>query len=147
MVLKDTMNIRFILQRVMLAAIMIASIYFGIQNLRDAIAIGNLNSDPVTDWEVRFQQVKKNLPFKRGAIGFLQNSDVLGTDFDNNLQGEYTLTQYAMSPIILMRGDKQEWTLAELNSSAFQVWDQANHGKFRVYVLNDNLYLFQRLTP
>jgi len=71
------MNIRRILQRVILAGIIVASIYFGFQNLRAAIAVGNLKDDPVTAWEVRFQPVKKLLPFKRGAIGFLQNSDVL----------------------------------------------------------------------
>ncbi len=52
------MNIRFILQRVMLAGIVLTSIYFGVQNVRAAITIGNLNSDPVTKWEVRFNVVK-----------------------------------------------------------------------------------------
>ena len=141
------MNIRLILQRVMLAGIIVAGIYFGFQNLRAAIAVGNLNNDPVTEWEVRFQPVKKLLPFKRGAIGFLQNSDVLGTVSDANEQGEYTLTQYAMSPIILVRGDNQEWTLAEFNSSVYQTWSQSNHGQFRVIPLKDNLYLLHRLNP
>jgi hypothetical protein len=141
------MNIRSILQRLMLAGIIVAGIYFGIQNLQAAISVGNLNSDPVTEWEVRFQPVKKILPFKRGVIGFLQNSDVLGGSPDSNEQGEYTLTQYAMSPIILVRGDNEPWTLAIFNSKAFQVWGKSNRGQFRVIPLNDNLYLFQRLTP
>ena len=141
------MNIRRILQRVILAGIIVASIYFGFQNLRAAIAVGNLKDDPVTAWEVRFQPVKKLLPFKRGAIGFLQNSDVLGTVSDNNEQGEYTLTQYTMSPIILVRGDSEEWTIASLNNKAYQIWSQSNHGEFRVIPLKDDLYLLQRLAP
>ncbi|HEY9152648.1 MAG TPA: hypothetical protein VIN60_07165 [Anaerolineales bacterium] len=142
------MSVRAILQRVMLAGMIGASIYFGIQNLRNAVAIGSLTSDPVTQWEVRFQAVKKLLPFQRGVIGYLTNSDVPGARFDsNNEQGEYTLTQYTMAPIILVRGDKEEWTLANLNSKAFQIWSQSNHGQFRVIPLKDNLYLLQRLNP
>ena len=142
------MNVRLILQRVLVAGIVVASIYFGIRNLRTAIAVGNLSSDPVTKWEVRFQPVKKVLPFQRGVVGYITNSDVPGAKYDpNNEQGEYTLTQYSMSPIILVRGDNEEWTIANLNSKAYQIWSQSNHGKFRVIPLNDDLYLLQRLTP
>ncbi len=117
------MNIRFFLQRVMLAGIVAASIYFGVQNFRNAIAIGNLNSDPVSEWELRFQPLKKLLPFKRGVVGYITNSDVPGASFDpNNEQGEYTLTQYSMAPIILVRGDNEQWTIAELSSKAYQLW-------------------------
>ena len=136
------------MRRVMLAGIVLTSIYFGFQNLRTAIAVGNLGSDPVTKWEVRFNVVKKLLPFKRGVVGYLTNSDVPGAIYDaNNEQGEYTLTQYTMSPFILVRGDNEEWTIANLNNKAYQIWSQSNHGEFRVIPLNDNLYLLHRLTP
>ena len=142
------MRVRFVLQRVILVGIIAASIYFGFQNLRSAMAIGSLTSDPVTQWEVRFQAVKKLLPFQRGVIGYLTNSDVPGAKYDvNNEDGEYTLTQYSMAPIILVRGDNEEWTFANLNSKAFQLWSQSNHGQFRVIPLKDDLYLLQRLTP
>ena len=142
------MSVRFVLQRVILAGIIAASIYFGFQNLRSAMAIGSLTSDPVTQWEVRFQAVKKLLPFQRGVIGYLTNSDVPGAKYDvNNEDGEYTLTQYSMAPIILVRGDNEEWTIASLNSKAFQLWSQSNHRQFRVIPLKDDLYLLQRLAP
>jgi hypothetical protein len=142
------MNIRLIVQRVMLAGIVVTSIYFGVQNLRTAIAVGNLSSDPVTKWEVRFNAVKKLLPFQRGVIGYLTNSDVPGAIYDaNNEQGEYTLTQYTMAPIILVHGDNEEWTIANLNNKAYQIWSQLNHGEFHVFPLNDNLYLLHRVAP
>lgn len=142
------MNVRLILQRVMIAGIVVAGIYFSIQNLRHAVAIGSLASDPVTQWEVRFKPVKKLLPFQRGTVGYITNSDVPGASFDpNNEEGEYTLTQYTMAPIILVRGDNQEWTIASLNSKAYQIWSRSNQGQFHVIPLNDNLYLFHRLTP
>jgi hypothetical protein len=142
------MNVRLILKQVMLAGIMVTSIYFGVQNVRAAIAVGNLSSDPVTKWEVRFNAVKELLPFKRGVVGYLTNSNVPGASYDaNNEQGEYTLTQYTMSPIILVQGDNEEWTVANLNSKAYQIWSQSNHGEFRVIPLKDDLYLLQRLAP
>ncbi len=142
------MNVRLIFKRAMLAGIIVASIYFGLQNLRTAITVGNLGKDSITEWEVRFNAVKKLLPFKRGVVGYLTNSDVPGAAYDaNNEQGEYTLTQYAMAPIILVRGDNEEWTIADLNSKAYQIWSQSNHGEFRVIPLNDNLYLLHRVAP
>ena len=142
------MNVRAILQRAMLGGMIAASIYFGFQNLRNAMGIGSLNGDPVTKWELRFDAVKKNLPFKRGVIGYITNSDVPGAVYNaNNEQGEYTLTQYTMAPIILVRGANKEWTLANLSGKAFQTWSQANQGKYRVIPLKDNLYLLQRQNP
>ena len=142
------MNIRLILQRLMLAGIMVTSIYFGFQNLCTAMTIGNLNNDPITEWEIRFQPIKKLLPFQRGAVGYITNSDVPGAKYDsNNEQGEYTLTQYAMAPIILVRGDNEEWTIADLNNKAYQIWSQSNHGEFHIIPMKDDLYLLQRLTP
>ncbi len=142
------MNVRLILKRAMVAGIIAASIYFGIQNLRTAITVGNLGKDSITEWEVRFNAVKKLLPFKRGVVGYLTNSDVPGAAYDaNNEQGEYTLTQYAIAPIILVRGDNEEWTIADLNSKAYQIWSQSNHGEFHVIPLNDNLYLLHRVAP
>ena len=142
------MNIRLILQRMLLVAIVVTSIYFGFQDLRNAIAIGNLNNDPITEWEVRFQPIKNLLPFQRGMVGYITNSDVPGAKYDaNNEQGEYTLTQYAMAPIILVRGDNEEWTIADFNNKAYQIWSQSNHGEFRVIPVKDDLFLLQRLTP
>ena len=142
------MNVRRSAQWVMLAGIIAASIYFGYQNLREAMAVGAPNDDPVTKWELRFDAVKKILPFKRGVIGYITNSDVPGAVYNaNNEQGEYTLTQYTMAPIILVRGDNEEWTLANLSGKAFQTWSQSNQNTFRVIPLRDNLYLLQRLVP
>ena len=142
------MKLRFVLQWFMLAGIVLASIYFSIQNLRATTTVGNPNVDTISQWELRFDPIKKILPFKRGVIGYITNSDVPGMGFDpSNEEGEYTLTQYAMSPIILVRGDNEEWTIANLSSKAFQAWSQLNRDKFRIIPMNDNLYLLQRLTP
>ena len=142
------MKLRFVLQWLTLAGIIFASIYYGVQNLRASMTVGNPNVDTIAQWELRFNPIKKMLPFKRGVVGYITNSDVPGAKFDaNNEQGEYTLTQYAMSPIVLVRGDNEEWTIADFSSNTFQLWSQSNHGEFRVIPMKDNLYLLQRLAP
>ncbi len=142
------MNVRLNLQRVMLAGIFAASIYFGFQNLRTAMAIGSLTNDPVTQWELRFQAVKKILPFKRGVVGYISDSSIPGVSYDpNNDQGEYVLTQYVMSPIIIVKGTGQEWNIGNLRPEAYKVWSQSNHGQFEVIPFKGNIYLIHKLTP
>ena len=43
-------------------------------------------------------------------IGYISDSDVPGAAYDAaNDEGEYILTQYALAPIIIVRGTDQEW--------------------------------------
>jgi hypothetical protein len=139
------MKIRFYLLRAALAALMMGGVYFSFKNLQAAIAMTKLDGDHITPWETRFQAVKKLLPFKRGVVGYLTNSDVLGTSITNNEQGQYTLTQYTLSPIIIVRGMNADWVVADLNTKAFQIWRESNYGHFRIYSLGDDLFLFRRL--
>ena len=62
------MNVRLILKRAMVAGIIAASIYFGIQNLRTAITVGNLGKDSITEWEVRFNAVKNFCPSSAASL-------------------------------------------------------------------------------
>ena len=68
----------------------------------------------------RFAPVRGALPFVRGVIGYISDSDVPGADFNAaNDEGEYILTQYALAPIVLVRGTDQEWNLANLSRESF----------------------------
>jgi hypothetical protein len=144
--MKIQVRARLFLQRVAIAALVLGGIYFSIKNLQDVMAMTSRDGDHITPWEIRFQPIKKLLPFKRGVVGYLTNSDVLGTGITGNEEGEYTLTQYTMSPIIISRGMNREWVIADLNTKAFQIWSASNYGQFRVYSLGDDLFLFHRLS-
>ncbi len=136
------------LQRIVLVLVMAASLYASLQNLLASRELGSLSDDPVADFERRFEPLKQHLPFQRGAVGYISAADIPGVNYDSaNDQGEYVLTQYAMSPIILIRGTGQEWNIGNLSPQAYKVWSQSNHGQFEVVPFKGNIYLLHRLTP
>ncbi len=133
-------------QRVVLALIVLASLYASIRNLISTKELGSLTDDPVADWEKRFEPLKKRLPFLRGVVGYISDSSIPGVGFDAaNEEGEYVLTQYVMSPIIIVKGTDQEWNIGNLGQEAYRVWSQSNQGGFEVIPFKGNLYLIHRL--
>jgi hypothetical protein len=135
------------LRRGMIVLIVFASLYASVQNLISTKDLGSTNDDPVADWEIRFRPLKKQLPFTRGAVGYISNSSIPGASFNAaNDEGEYVLTQYAMAPIIIVKGTGQEWNIANLDKDAFALWSKTNQGQFEVIPFKDRLYLLHRLT-
>jgi len=134
------------LQRLVIALIVISSLYASIQTLISTKDLGSTRDDPVADWEVRFQPLKERLPFQRGVVGYITNSDIPGADFDAaDEQGEYVLVQYVMSPIIVVKGTNQEWNVANLSPKAYKLWSQSNQGQFEVIPFKGNIYLLHKV--
>lgn len=135
------------LQRGLLTLIVAVSLYASLQNLIASKDLGSLTDDPVADFSKRFDPLKAKLPFKTGAVGYISDSSIPGIQYDAaNDEGEYTLTQYVMSPIIIVKGTNQEWNIALLTPTAYKVWSQTNNGQFEVFVFKGNLYLLHRLS-
>ncbi len=136
------------LQRALLVLLIAASLYGSIQNLIASRDLGSLTDDPVADFEKRFEPLKHRLPFQRGVVGYISDSSVPGASYDiNNDEGEYVLTQYAMSPIIIVKGAGQEWNIGNLSPQAYKLWSLSNHGQFEVIPFKADIYLIHRLTP
>ncbi len=139
------MNLKW-LQRGAIAVIVIASLYASVQNLLSTRSLGSVADDPVADWEKRFAPIRAHIPFERGAIGYISDSSVPGVTYDAaNDEGEYVLTQYALAPIIIVKGTNEEWDIANLDRTAFEVWSKANAGKFDVVVSKGGIYLLHRV--
>ncbi len=139
------MNIKWV-QRAFLLLLALASLYASLQNLIATKDLGSTTDDPVADWEIRFARLKQRLPFQRGFVGYISDSSIPGVSYDAaNDEGEYVLTQYAMAPIIIIKGTGQEWNVANLSSDAFAKWNASHQGKFDVTVLGDRLYLLHRI--
>lgn len=137
-----------LLRRVAVILIIAASLYASLQNLIASKDLGSLTDDPVADFEKRFEPLKQQLPFKRGVVGYISDSSIPGASYDpNNDQGEYVLTQYVMSPIIIVKGTDQEWNIGNLRPQAYKIWSQSNHGQFEVTPFKGNIYLIHRLMP
>jgi hypothetical protein len=134
------------LQRGLLGLIIGVSLYASVKNLIASRDLGSLTYDPVANFVDRFGPLKARLPFLRGVVGYISDSAVQGIVYDPaNDQGEYVLVQYAMAPIIIVRGTSQEWNVALLTSQAYKAWSQSNTGQFEVIPFKYNLYLIHRL--
>jgi hypothetical protein len=134
------------LQRVCLGLIAAASLYASIQNLILTRDLGSISEDPVAQWEERFVPLKEQLPFVRGLVGYISDSDIPGAEFSPaNDAGEYVLTQYALAPIIIVKGTDQEWNIANLGAKAFAIWSAEHHGEFDVSPPSGGLYLLHRI--
>jgi hypothetical protein len=133
-------------QRGVIVLIILASLYASIQNLISTKDLGSITDDPVADWEIRFGPLKAQLPFKRGVVGYISDSSIPGVSYNTaNDEGEYVLTQYAIAPIIIVKGTNQEWNIANLDKAAYAVWSTTNQGQFEVIPFKDKLYLLHRL--
>ena len=107
----------------------------------------NLSDDPVSNWEARCEELKQALP-PSGEIGYLADWDLPGwqaspsnqSDMDN----EFRLTQYALSPRVLVRGAAQNLIVGNLTSdqSVGQIEKQFTVKMVHSYGLG--IYLFQK---
>ncbi len=139
------MNTKWV-QRGFIVLIVIASLYASVQNLVSTKQLGSVSDDPVADWEKRFAPIKEQLPFQRGVVGYISDSNVAGATYDAaNDQGEYVLTQYVLAPIVIVKGTTQEWNIANLDRPAFDLWSKSNRDQFEVIAYKGGLYLLHRI--
>jgi hypothetical protein len=129
----------------LLFLIVLTSLTSSIQNLISTGDLGSTSVDPVADWEKRFVPLKNHLPFGRGLVGYISDASVPGVSYDAaDDEGEYVLTQYVMSPIIIVKGTDQEWNIGNLTPPAYKAWSEVHGGEFEVTVFNGNIYLLHR---
>jgi hypothetical protein len=134
------------LQRGVIVLIVLASLYASIQNLISTKDLGSTTDDPVADWEKRFAPLKEQLPFTRGVVGYISDSNIPGFPYNAaNDEGEYVLAQYVLAPVIIVRGTGQKWNVGNLDKQAYDAWSKTNQGQFEVITFKDKLYLFHRL--
>src|SRR5512143_4043409 len=134
------------IQRVFIAAMLATSLAGALQNLISTRDLGSVNDDPVANWEKRFAPIVQRLPFQRGVVGYISDSDVPGATYDAaNDEGEYVLTQYVLAPITIVKGTEQEWSVANLDRPAFELWNKAHEGKFEITPYKGGLYLLHRI--
>ena len=103
-------------------------------------------AEALNAWEARLEPVRAALPVKRGVIGYIGEWDVLGTSYGVwDQESEYLLTQYALAPLILVKGPAAEWNVAVLERRSLEVWQSAHPGEYEVIPLKHNVYLLHKL--
>ena len=81
-------------------------------------------NDMVSSWDKRMAGLRADLPADVKTIGYVGNWDILpSSDYVYaDEETEFVLTQYALSPIIIERGDNEEWVILNLNREAYDIW-------------------------
>jgi len=124
---------RKVLQRIILIAIAVLGIKTSIENFKSSIAERSNDAEVIAAWNDRLSKLIEPIPFERGLVGYLSNEDIPGTTFDSNdAEGEFVLAQYAVAPLILVRGMEQEWVILNLDPETFEKWRQENANEFEV---------------
>ena len=85
-----------------------------------------ISNDMISSWDKRMAGLRADLPASVKTIGYVGNWDILpASDYVYaDEETEFVLTQYALSPMIIKRGDKEEWVILNLNPKAYDIWIQ-----------------------
>jgi hypothetical protein len=133
------------LQRIILAVIAVLGVKTGITSFTSNIKVHS-NDTSVAIWDERLSNLIAPIPFERGLVGYISNEDIPGIAFDeDDAEGEYILTQYAVAPLILVRGTDQEWNLLNLDTTAYETWHQTNINDFELVGFGGGLYLVRKV--
>lgn len=131
-----------ILQKTILVILVLLGIKTGIQGLLSTV---NMHSPDVSvaKWDERVAALKESIPFERGTVGYISDIDIPGVEYDRqNLVGEFTLTQFAIAPIVLMQGsDDEEWNILSLTQPAYEIWSAENAEGYEVINFGGKFYL------
>jgi hypothetical protein len=99
----------------------------------------------LAEWESHLDSARQALPVERGVIGYVTEWDVEGVSYDaRDLESEFLLAQYALAPLVLVKGPQTEWNLAVFRPATARAWQAAHAGEFDLIHLNHNVYLLHR---
>jgi len=134
------------LQRVVLIIVAILGVKTGVENFKSSIAERSNDAAVISAWNERLSNLIAPIPFDRGLIGYISNEDIPGASFDSDdAEGEFVLAQYAVAPLILVRGTGQEWNILNLDSETYEKWIQANENDFEFVEFGGGMYLVRKV--
>lgn len=135
-----------ILQGIVLTAIAALGMKASVENLRASFAEPSNDSKVISAWDDALERLIEPIPFQRGFIGYLSNEDIPGVNFDSSdAEGEFVLTQYAVAPLILVRGTEQEWNILNLDSETLKKWREENKDQFEFVRSGSGMTLVRRV--
>lgn len=134
------------LQRIVLVIIAILGAITSIESFIANVNSRDDDSAVVNAWDERILTLIEPIPFERGLIGYISSEDIPGTVFDaDDLSGEYMLTQYAVAPLILIRGTDQEWNILNLDAVTYKKWMKKNANDFELVRSGGGMYLVHKV--
>ena len=97
-------------------------------------------------FEERLKNLRDLIPLEHGVIGYISDEDIASVESDpSNASGEYVLSQYALSPLILDAGNYHEWNILNLTSDTYEIWNRELGNEYKLVGSGGGFYLVQRL--
>ena len=136
---------RQLLQRIAIALLVLTCAASSLLYMRSTAGMER-GSEALQGWEDRLAPARAALPVKRGLVGYLSEWDVPGAEYGVwDQESEYLLAQYALAPLILVKGGSQEWNVAVLSRESLEAWQAAYPGAYEVIRLEHGVYLLHKL--
>lgn len=106
----------------------------------------SLAKDPVSSWETKIARVK--LPPDVGnEIGYVADWDINPDYAPIDQDEEYVLTQYALAPRIVKRGENYEWLIGNFTLPGANDWLSQHFKDAKIHYYGYGIYLIHRLRP
>ena len=103
-------------------------------------------AEPVAEWERRLAPLREALPITQGFAGYVSDSGVACIACLNvDDQIEFTLTQYALAPIIVNKGMDYEWVIGNFGKGTYAAWSGSHAADLEVQHFPFGIYLIHRL--
>ncbi len=131
----------------LLGAICLYSGFLNVLNIRASWDPKRVLNDPVTMWDQkRIGKMRSDIPLQRGIVGYVADWDIPGASWGLiDQDAEYTLTQYALAPLIVQRGLNHEWIVGNALNPRFEDWLAENLQHYTVAKYPGGIFLIHRL--
>jgi hypothetical protein len=102
-----------------------------------------ISDDGAVKWEARMQAVRAHLPASLEEVGYISDSENLGSKIE-----EYLLTKYALIPVVVHQGTDYEWIIGNFTRADIQqTLDAQIPGNYTIEKLGAGIYLIHRSHP
>ena len=103
-----------------------------------------ITNDGVYDWDTRLSALRADLPPDVDVVGYISDWDITPDYNYPDNETEYVLTQYVMAPVVVARGEDQDWVIANLSPKDFEKWAATLPADIEVIQYPLSLFLVHR---
>ena len=101
--------------------------------------------DSVSKWEQRVKAVLEHIPSNTKVVGYLADWDIPGREYNLiDQDAEYTLTQYALAPLMVQPGVAHEWIIGNFTGPDFRGWLDEQMPSYEITDIGFGIYVIHK---
>ncbi|MEO5886239.1 MAG: hypothetical protein ABIQ77_01120 [Anaerolineales bacterium] len=101
-----------------------------------------IQRDGAANWEERMQPIREHLPATIREVGYVSDLE------DTALIQEYSLTRYALAPVVVRTGAEFEWIIGNFTQPGFEsILNEQIASGYTIEKLGFGIYLIHRILP